>query len=552
MKLYNKKRVLSYVGMSIFSLFIILLWATPLSVHFSSQKPPTDTVIVKHADRMSIKKLNDSTTVTILVGNVDLKQGKTIFKCDSCVKNDKDHIFEAWRNVHIIDADTTNIYAGHLRYLTDKQKAFLDGSVKLTDGHAVLTTPSLEYDMTIKIATYKNGGKIVNKKTVITSKEASYYTDPKDVYFTKNVFVDDPSYRITTDSLLYNTGNQISRFIAPTVIRDSANRIIHTRDGFYNLKTGDAQFAQRPTINDNNKSNIKADSLILNKDFATAIGNAVIIDSTRKTIIIGNLVIQNRNTEAVLATQKPLMIVKQENDSIYIAADTLFSAKLTDLGKHTSLISFTDSVINKDTVLQKKYGSKAKKDNDSTNRYFEAYHHVKIFTDSAQAVSDSLFYSFKDSVFRLYQDPVIWSKDGQITGDTLYLHTRNKKPLWFEAINKAFMVNHLEKEAFNQIKSTRIDGRFTDGNLDSVRAKGSAECIYYLQDEDSAYSGINQSTSDVIDAYIREKKLKKVVFRGNVEGTIYPIKQKKPDEMRLQNFRWLENRRPKTKYDLMQ
>ncbi len=29
--------------------------------------------------------------------------------------------------------------------------------------------------------------------------------------------------------------------------------------------------------------------------------------------------------------------------------------------------------------------------NDSTNRYFQAYHNVRIFSDSLQAVSDSLF-----------------------------------------------------------------------------------------------------------------------------------------------------------------
>ncbi len=43
--------------------------------------------------------------------------------------------------------------------------------------------------------------------------------------------------------------------------------------------------------------------------------------------------------------------------------------------------------------------------NDSTNksdtaiRYFLAFHHVKIFNDSLQSVSDSMFISSKDSVF---------------------------------------------------------------------------------------------------------------------------------------------------------
>ena len=114
------------------------------------------------------------------------------------------------------------------------------------------------------------------------------------------------------------------------------------------------------------------------------------------------------------------------------------------------------------------------------------------------------------------------------------------------------MVNLLEQQAYNQIKATRLEGFFTNGELDSVRAKGSAESIYYLQDEDSAYTGVNQSSSDIIDTYLKNKTLHKVVFRSQVQGTIFPMRQKSPAEMRLPNFRWLEDRRPKTKYDLMQ
>ncbi|MFV0605420.1 MAG: OstA-like protein [Niabella sp.] len=606
-------------------------------------------VEIIHADKMTVGG-GDSSKLIILEGNVKLKQGATLFNCNKCIKNDEANTFEAWGNVHINDSDTTHVYSNHLRYLTDKELAYLDGNVKLTDGHTVLTAPSAEYNMSTNIATYKNGGKVVNKQTVITSRAANYYTDIKDVIFMRDVRVNDPGYKIVTDSLLYNTNSQVTRFIAHTVITDSANRKMITKDGYYNLKTGDAEFGQRSIVNDNNKSTIIADSLVLTEEFAQAKGNAVAVDSVRGTIIIADLIYQNRLTEAVLATQNPLMIIKQGEDSIYVTADTLFSAKLTDLYHpvvqkdtllssdstktnnivvgdnilsntsliedsvmakipqpniiHTALDSAnvqSDSVkavVNTDGLSVKKEPQKqlvppkivavenrkpitpagenstsknnpladstrsalatikpALKDsaakNDSTNRYFEAFHNVRIFSDSMQAVSDSLFYSFKDSVFRLYQNPVAWGQDNnQMTGDTLLLHTKHKKPHWFEAIGNGFMISHIEKQAFNQIKSSRIDGYFTDGSLDSMRAKGSAEAIYFLQDDDSAYSGINKSTSDIIDAYLKNKRLNKVVLRGDAKGTIYPIQQKNPKEMQLQGFIWREAERPKTKYDL--
>ena len=119
----------------------------------------------------------------ILAGNVALKQGTTFFYSDSCVINNRNNTFEAWGRVHINDADTTNIYSNHLRYLIEKKIAYLDGAVRLTDGKGTLTTPDLEYDMSTSIGIYKHGGKVVNKKTVLTSKEGYYYGGLRDIYF---------------------------------------------------------------------------------------------------------------------------------------------------------------------------------------------------------------------------------------------------------------------------------------------------------------------------------------------------------------------------------
>lgn len=501
-----------------------------------------DVEILPGVRKLEFRKVNDSTQLQILAGNVALKQGTTFFYCDSCVINNNTKTFEAWGKVHVNDSDTTNIYSNHLRYLIDKKIAYLDGAVKLTDGKGTLTTPDLEYDMSTSIGIYKHGGKVVNKKTTLTSKEGQYFGGLRDIYFRNNVILKDPAYDIKTDSLLYNTASGMVRFIAETFIKDSTGRTIETKDGFYNLQTGKAEFGQRPIIRDK-KLYITGDRVAFNDSTGTyqAVGNVIIIDSAQGTTIIGGEVFGDKNKGMFLATRKPLMIIKQDDDSIYVTADTLFSARLSDLyGKKDSIV--------KDTVK----GTKVVKvnDKDSTNRYFEAYRNVRIFSDSLQAVSDSLFYSFKDSVFRLYQDPVIWAKESQITGDTVLVFTKNKKAERIKVFNNSFLVNKMDPEVYNQIKSMRMDGYFKDGSIDSVRSSGFAECIYYIQDDDSAYTGVNQSKSDLIDIYFGDQALQKVVFRSAVTGTVWPIKQKSPSEMKLPNFRWLEDRRPKTKYEL--
>jgi lipopolysaccharide export system protein LptA len=521
-------------------------WAqVPVPVSSSS---PGDSMlnveILPGVRKLEFRKVNDSTQIQILAGNVKLRQGTSYFSCDSCVINNANRTFEAWGNVHINDADTANIYASHLRYLMDPRRAFLDGGVRLTDGKGTLRTPSLEYDMTTDIGTYLRGGTVVNKKTVLTSREGYYYAGLRDVYFKQNVELKDPGYFIKTDSLLYNTQTQIARFIAYTYIRDSSGRTIETSEGYYNLATGRAEFGGRPIIRDG-KVTITANQIVNDDslDISHARGNVVITDSAQGTTIIAGEVYRDNKNDRTLATRKPLMIIKQEDDSIYVAADTLFTARLSDLE------AGRDSVMQKDTLTGVQVVTKDSS-KDSTNRYFEAYRNVRVFSDSLQSVSDSLFYSFRDSTFRLYQNPVVWAKKSQITGDTIHLFTKNKKADKLDVFENSFMVNELEPGVYNQVKSTRMDAWFRNGDIDSVRANGSALCIYYIQDEDSAYTGINESSADIMDIYFREKELYKVVFRSTVNGTIWPMSHKTPEEMRLPGFQWLEARRPKTKYEL--
>lgn len=517
--------------------FLLLLFV--FSAKAQAQIVASDTAqpieILPPTSKLEIRKLPDGTEVQILAGGVRLRQGGTLFSCDSCVLNNAAKTFLAYGNVHINDGDTTQVWSNNLRYLYDQKYAYLNGAVRLTDGNGTLTTNTLEYDVARKIGTYKNGGKVVNKRTTVTSQEGIYYADIKDIYFKKNVLMKDPVNTVKTDSILYNTETQTARFISKTLIKDSSGRTITTRGGSYDVPSGRAEFTERTTIIDKALT-ITGDEI--RSDDSTGIvqikGRGVLIDTAKGLSILANSIFANKKTEAFLATQKPLMIIKQGKDSIYIAADTLFSARLTDL--------FVDTSKNAKKIDPK----------DSTNRYFEAYRNVRVFADSVQSVSDSLFYSFKDSVFQLYQNPVAWSRKTQITGDTIFLHTKNKQPTFIKVIENSFMITEVQPGVYNQIKSTRMNGFFKEGVLDSVRAKGAAESVYFVQDKDSAFSSVNQTTSDAIDIYFDKGELYKVVLRSSVKGTMYPIKQKEPSQMKLEKFQWLDSRRPKTKYELFE
>ena len=211
------------------------------------------------------------------------------------------------------------------------------------------------------------------------------------------------------------------------------------------MKNKKAVFGKRPVVDDKDYT-LTADDMAYNDStgFGEAQGSVIYKskDTAGAYTILANNVKSNNKTGAVLATQKPLMIIKQDRDSIYITGDTLYSGKLTELEKYRKVPD-----ISADTIYSVRNKVINLKDSN-TNRYFEAYFNVKIFSDSMQATGDSLFYSFRDSTFRLFKDPIVWAQQNQITGDTIYLYTENKKPHRFYVFENALAINRAEKTTF--------------------------------------------------------------------------------------------------------
>ena len=480
-------------------------------------------------------------------------QEKTKFYADSIVINQKENTLEAFGHVHINDADSVQTYSDYLKYLGKEKKAFLKNNVKLTDGKGVLTTNDLDYDTQFKIGIYHNGGKLVNKKTVLTSTEGYYYGGTHDVYFKKNVFLNDPDTKVYTDTLLYNIDSNLATFVCPTKIVQG-KRIINTKDGYYNLKSKNGVFGKRAFIDDSTytftSNQMAFDDSTGMGEFA---GNAVYRskDSLNGYDIIANNIKINNKIGSFIATEKPLLFIKQKNDTTFVSADTLYSAKISVTKK---IRNIPDVRINEKTDSAGTDSTKkiiTNKLDSSTDRFFEAYHHVKIYSDSLQAVCDSLFYSLADSSIRLFTNPVVWSGKNQMLGDTIYLFLENQKPQEVKVIDNALSISKEGTEYYNQVKGNYIYIFFKDGKVNSMRTKGSpAENVYYAVDENNKFIGVNHSTCDVIEAYFEDEELARVKFINNLEGKMSPMNQVNHQELRVRKFVWLDDRRPKSKFDI--
>ncbi|WP_343531273.1 OstA-like protein [Pedobacter sp.] len=262
-----------------------------------------------------------------------------ILKCDSAVLyGGSRNFFEAFGNVHINQGDTLNIYSDFLNYDGNAKKAHLDKNVKLIDRENTLTSNVLDYDMVAKIGKYTTGGKLVNKDATITSKRGVYFSNYRDVYFTKDVLIVTAEKTIiNSDSLRYNTGTNWTYFYGPTNIKNKEDKL-YTEDGAYNTKSENAYFGKKNLYTNGSRS-LKGDSLYYygKRGYGKAVRNIVFRDTKDQTVLYGQLGEYYRDEERIIATQKAYVGLgtkdsvtinnKKRPDTLWLAADTLESQR---------------------------------------------------------------------------------------------------------------------------------------------------------------------------------------------------------------------------------
>ena len=535
--------------------FLFLMLTIVFNNNIFAQSPvtvpvnTTNKIYILNGNSIRFISLNDSVNLKTIAGNAIVQQGNTKLYGDSIVLNEYTNIAEVFGHVHINDADTVNTYSDYLKYLGKEQIAYLKKDVKLTDGKASLFTNELEYSVATGIANYKNGGRIINGTTNLTSSDGTYYSDSKNVFFKNNVHLTDPKYNIVTDSMQYNTVLKVATIIAPTLVKTKDGKTINTKKGTYDLKSGVAEFFERTVITGPGFSSV-ADHTF--NDDATGIGilegRAKYVDSVNHIIVVGDYIESNNKTKSFLDTKKPVVILVKDNDSTYITGDTLFSG----LRKNDVVTKKQYTKI--DTIGNKQIIAKTQA-NDSV-RYILGYRNVRIYNDSSQAVCDSMYYNTEDSVFRMFRNPIVWKEKNQITGDTMYLFTENQKPKRIYVFNNSMVINKANESMYNQASGRTLNAYFKDGKIQYTRIKGSpAETILYAQDNDSAdsaYIGMNFATGDAVDVFFENDEVKKIKFINDVNGTMYPMNQIPSDKKTLKNFVWQDKRRPKNKLELFE
>jgi lipopolysaccharide export system protein LptA len=519
---------------------------------FSQSKPDTGKVPIEILPGTALLQYHqtDSGALNKLIGNVSLKQGETLMYCDSAYFfADKNNV-EAFGNVRVIQPGS-EAQSDYMRYNGSTKMAYMKGNVMLTDGKSNLWSEEVDYNVSTKIGTYTQGGTLQDSTTTLSSNSGVYNMQSKDARFTNEVYVTDPQYNIESDDMGYNTNTKLVTFFNRSVIT-SGSSVLHTTCGTYDSKNEIARFNCRSSVI-NEEHYVEADNLDHNRKtgIGNATGNVIAIDTSHHTTLYGGRVDYNEKRKTTLASIKPVLKQMNGKDSLFIRADTFYSAPIPRPEDTVKIIKTVGKGKKKKQVVI--IPADTTEVDSNRLRYFIGYHHVLLFADSMQGRCDSISYSQQDSIIRMIYDPIAWSRKSQITGDTILLYTDSG------GLKKAFVPNNAtvvslsatEKAGlYDQVQGKTLTALIKDNAVDHMIVQPNAETIYYTKDDDGAYIGVNEATSNRMRIYFKDQQISRILFEQDVKQQLTPLDQANIPALKLSRFQWLDAKRPKSLEEL--
>lgn len=514
--------------------------------------------------------------IAYLKKNVKLTDGKATLTTEDLEYNIASGIAN-YKNGGKVINDKTVLTSEAATYYSDTKDVFFKKNVHLVDPKYNMTADSLRYNTEFKTAYFISPTHIISKDGIIDTESGSYNLETGNAIFDRRSSFSDSTTFISGNKIAFEEKTGIIQIEGRGKFVDSVNHVIVLGDQLLIDKKNSTFLATRKPVmilyKDGDSTYIAADTLFsgLRKDEALTTNFSVTKDTLQNNVTSpGKTVTKNRS---ILPGKDSLSFDSELSRITGNAYPTIDSLKqhspiskvkeneplIPDTTKTDSLISLsgqTDSIVRAVNTVDTVKGISAvnidKIPKDSI-RYFLGFHHVKIYNDSLQAVSDSMYYSTEDSTFKLFGHPVFWNDSTQVKGDTMHMYTENQKAKRLYVFYNGIVVNKTREGFYNQMGGRTINGYFKDGTVDYIRVKGSpAEAVFYPQDDDSAYVGMNRSKGDVIDIFFVNKELNKIKFINDVDGTLFPLKQVPPDQKFLKNFIWENQRRPKNKLELFE
>lgn len=458
---------------------------------------------------------------TILIGNVKIAHEGATLSCQKALYYQKENFFKAIGEVLLEQGDTITQTSKYADYDGNTKQALSWGNVNLQDPKMTLTTDTLYFDRINQKLYYKTGGKIKDSVNTLTSYTGSYYLENKKFSAISNVSVTNPKHTLKSKHLDYYTTSKLAYLYGETTITNTKNNNkLYCEKGFYDTNTEVSYFVKNAKIFLKDRT-IKGDSLYYDrkKGFASANNNIKVIDTVQNLVTKANYAELYEHKDSLFLVDKPVAISIIEKDSMYVHGDTILVT-----GK-------------------------------SKKRIVRTFHNVKIFKSDLQGKCDSIHTNEQTGITKMFKNPVLWSKNSQITGDTILLIVEKKteKLDSLKVLNNAFIIQKdtLAKDNFNQIKGRNMYGKLKKNRLSNLLVKGNAQTVYFNRNEKTyKLETITKELAGNLEFMFEKGEISQIKYIKDTEGKTYPPSKFPEEDRKLRNFIWREKEQPLSIEDL--
>lgn len=525
----------------IFILGVLAIGNALCSVSIAAQdSTKTSLVYLEHSETLSFdeKRLPDA---QILRGDVRFRHDSVLMFCDSAYFFEKDNSLHAFGHVHMIQGDTLEGFGDVLYYNGNTKMARLRKNVKLIHQQTTLTTDSLNYDRIHDIAYYFSGGVIQDSLNTLASQWGQYTPNNHQALFRSEVVLNNPKFVLTADTLGYNTESYQSDLIGPTTILYEEETTIFSTNGWYNTQSEQSMLLDRSRIIHVDGMTLTGDTIYYDKakGYGKCIGNIESVDSTKQMTLYGHISEIWEDESKVYVTDSAMLLDWSDSTAYtYMHADSLWTEEIpyqvySLLEKDSILVDSILIAQEPDTIWR-----------DTTYQQVRAFHHVRIYREDVQAVCDSVRYHGKDSIITLFGLPICWNENHQISAEQIDIYIKNEDIDYLHGQTNAIAIMQESSDVFNQMAGKEMFAYVRNGEVQLVDVRGNAETVFYPQEDDGTYMGVNRTQSSFVKLYLQNQKIDHVVFTTSTTGVMIPLDQALEVEKRLSSFFWAEAERP--------
>ena len=443
--------------------------------------------------------------------------------CDQALVYFKENFVKAYGKVLVKQGDTIEMRSNYGEYNGNTSMAFAAGAVNLKEPSSSLESDTLYFDRMKQEAYYRSGGLVRDTSSVLTSRRGRLFTETKKYEFSGQVVIENPEYTVRSPRLDFYSESGLAYLYGTSTI-ESPSSTIYCDRGYYNTRSNKGHFVKNSRV-DYNQRILYGDSIYFDRaqGFASATNNIKLIDSANQMVVRGHYAEVFKQKDSVYITNRAVAVSVQEQDSVYIHADTL---RVTGPSEQRIIKGF--------------YGARMFKPGNSIE-------------DRTSGRCDSIVVLQELGLTKMIGRPVLWTGDQQITGDTIHLIQDLERDELdsLKVYDNAFMIQE-DVEGYNQVKGAQLVGLFTENKLDTIDVIKNSQVVYYSRDDKQELVGINNTVASSMQLYVKQNKIKGIRFINKVPGKVYPPSEFPENARILPGFIWRGDERLFFQEDLFQ